>query len=100
MTPRPNPEEQPEDSQQLALSKDKPTILVVDDEADLRENIAEAMGTAGFAVVTAPSGAAALQVLDSTRPDLILCDIMMPDMDGFEVCRGCGRRSGCARCRW
>jgi CheY-like chemotaxis protein len=60
------------------------TILVVDDDADLREALVDILSDQGFEVVSAEHGAAALQIVQQRdlRPDVILLDIMMPVMDG------------------
>jgi len=60
-------------------------ILIVDDERDNRELLAIILDHEGFIVVTAASGAEALEIVAKQPPDLILVDIMMPDMDGYEV---------------
>jgi len=62
-------------------------ILVVDDEDDIRNLVAVMLKTAGYQVVLADSGPEALQVLDQESFDLIVLDVMMPAMDGWEVCR-------------
>lgn len=62
-------------------------ILVVDDEATIRDLLAGALRFAGFEVETAASGAEAVRAAASSRPDVILLDVMMPDGDGFEVAR-------------
>ncbi len=64
----------------------KPKILVVDDETDVVEFIGRTLQTEGFDVVSAYDGIAALDLVDSERPDLVLLDIMMPMMSGYEVC--------------
>jgi two-component system alkaline phosphatase synthesis response regulator PhoP len=63
------------------------TILVVDDEAILLETIAYNLEQAGYRVVTAADGHSALEAAKSEEPDLVILDIMLPGMDGFEVCR-------------
>ena len=60
-----------------------PNVLIVDDEAALREVIAEAFTAEGYRVETAVDGAQALEHLGETRPDLILLDLMMPVLDGW-----------------
>jgi two-component system, OmpR family, response regulator len=62
-------------------------VLVVDDEATIRELLAGSLRFAGYEVATAASGAEALRAAASSRPDLVLLDVMMPDGDGFEVAR-------------
>lgn len=64
-----------------------PAILVVEDDAPLREVLAEQLGALGYRVLTAPSAEAALEVLDGTTPDLVLTDVYMGGMSGVELCR-------------
>lgn len=65
----------------------KSKILVVDDEPDAVELVAFNLRNAGFDVVTAEDGAAALKKARSTTPDLMVLDVMLPEIDGFEVCK-------------
>jgi two-component system OmpR family response regulator len=62
-------------------------ILVVDDEANIRELLQTALGFVGFEVRAVPDGRSAVVAARSFRPDLVVLDVMLPDMDGFEVCR-------------
>jgi DNA-binding response OmpR family regulator len=62
-------------------------ILVVDDEPVLVETIAYNLEQAGFQVTTATDGSSGLEVARREKPDLIILDIMLPEMDGLEVCR-------------
>jgi two-component system phosphate regulon response regulator PhoB len=62
-------------------------ILVVDDEPDLVELVRVNLAQAGFEVDTAGDGRSALQAIRSRVPDLVVLDLMMPDMSGTEVCR-------------
>lgn len=72
-------------------------ILCVEDEHNLRGNIVEELVDAGFRVIAAEDGNAALDLLSTHRPDLILCDITMPGMGGFELLRSVrALRSGVA----
>ena len=64
-----------------------PRLLVVDDEPTILELLSGSLRLAGFEVVTAVSGAEAVRAAASSRPDLVLLDVMMPDGDGFEVAR-------------
>lgn len=62
-------------------------ILIVDDEDDLLELMAFNLESNGFEVITAKTGAEALQLARTVKPDLILLDLMLPDIQGTEVCR-------------
>jgi two-component system OmpR family response regulator len=62
-------------------------LLLVDDEENLRSMLAAALRHNGFEVESVSSGREALDTIGSIRPDLVLLDVMMPDLDGFEVCR-------------
>jgi signal transduction histidine kinase len=64
-----------------------PTILVVDDNLQNREVAEGHLVGAGYAVLQADGGAAALAMLGRIRPDLVLLDVLMPGMDGYETCR-------------
>ena len=63
------------------------TILVVDDKANVRKLVQEYLVEQGYRVVTADNGQNALHTARNEKPDLILLDIMMPEMDGFEFVR-------------
>ncbi|WP_430901027.1 MULTISPECIES: response regulator [unclassified Paraflavitalea] len=60
-------------------------ILVIDDNTDIRENTAEILTLAGYQVATAPNGKKGVESAMQDQPDLIVCDIMMPDLDGYGV---------------
>ena len=62
-------------------------LLVVDDEATILELLSGSLRLAGFEVVTAASGGEAVRAAVSSRPDLVLLDVMMPDGDGFDALR-------------
>ena len=62
-------------------------VLVVDDEASIADLVATALRYEGFETLTAGDGHAALAAVESFRPDLVVLDIMLPDLDGFEVHR-------------
>jgi DNA-binding response OmpR family regulator len=62
-------------------------ILIVEDEISLQETLAYNLKKQGYEVVIAGDGPSALEMVRSSKPDLILLDIMLPGMDGFEVCR-------------
>lgn len=63
------------------------TILVVEDEAALRETLEYTLQREGYTVLTAADGREALHKARTERPDLIILDILLPGIDGFEVCR-------------
>ena len=71
----------------LAAGPGEVTLLVVDDEPTIVELLAASLRYEGFVVETATTGSDALQAVRRSRPDLILLDVMMPEMDGFEVVR-------------
>ena len=62
-------------------------VLIVDDEPNLLRMLDLGLAQHGFIVDCADSGAAALNMLHENEPDLVVLDLLMPDMDGFEVCR-------------
>ncbi|MCG3268753.1 response regulator transcription factor [Yoonia sp. I 8.24] len=62
-------------------------ILIADDDAQIRDVLRIALGQAGFAVAEAAHGRAALEAAHSLKPELIVLDIGMPEMDGLSVCR-------------
>ena len=62
-----------------------PVILCVEDEADLRNDIAEELAASGYEVRQAADGLEALSDIETTRPDLVLCDITMPRLGGYEL---------------
>src|SRR2546423_13989166 len=62
-------------------------LLVVEDEPNILELLAASLRYAGFEVITAAGGTEAVQAAGRHRPDLIVLDVMLPDMDGFDVIR-------------
>jgi DNA-binding response OmpR family regulator len=64
-----------------------PEVLVVDDDPDIRSMLAMVLDDAGFKVREAADGVAALVALEEKAPDLMLLDVMMPNVDGFGVLR-------------
>jgi DNA-binding response OmpR family regulator len=69
------------------------TILLVDDEETLRELVAQGLRDDGYRVVEAADGAAALEAFRRDQPDLVLLDLMLPELSGIEVCRVLRRES-------
>jgi signal transduction histidine kinase len=65
----------------------KTSILVVDDDAVVREFMSATLEDAGFSVTTAEDGAAAFRLSIENPPDLIIADVLMPGMDGFQLCQ-------------
>lgn len=61
------------------------TVVVVDDEADIRFIVRMNLEAEGFEVVECPDGAAAVEAIRRTRPAVVICDVMMPGMDGYGV---------------
>lgn len=61
------------------------TILVIDDNTEIRENTAEILTLAGYQTYTAENGKRGVEIAGREKPDLIVCDIMMPELDGYGV---------------
>jgi two-component system alkaline phosphatase synthesis response regulator PhoP len=77
-----------------AMNRAAPCILVVDDEQDVLDLLAYNLKKAHYAVLTASDGRQALELARQQAPDLVLLDLMLPGMDGLEVCRALRRTSG------
>jgi DNA-binding response OmpR family regulator len=63
------------------------TVLIVDDEPHILRSLGFVLQKAGYSVLQARSGREALEMARQERPDLVFLDIMMPELDGYEVCR-------------
>ncbi len=77
------------DQQETAAGSDAETkgcILVVEDEPAIMAGVKDNLELEGFEVLTAETGAAGLRLAENRKPDLVVLDIMLPDMSGFEVC--------------
>ncbi|MCD6011828.1 MAG: response regulator [Flavipsychrobacter sp.] len=61
------------------------TILIIEDNQDIRENVEEILTLSDYKVITAPNGKEGITMAQSKQPDLIICDIMMPGIDGYGV---------------
>ena len=68
-------------------------VLLVEDDASIRELAATGLGAAGFRVETAADGREALTRFDAVAPDVVVLDLMLPELDGYEVCRELRARS-------
>ncbi len=62
-------------------------VLIVDDDPDIQRLVGYNLGQAGFETATASTGRKALEIVQRQPPDLIILDLMLPDIDGMEVCR-------------
>jgi len=82
-----NPPQNPSSAIANGFIKSEIMILIVDDLPDNLRVLSAALSGQGFQIRCAKSGAIALMAVQTTSPDLILLDIKMPDMDGYEVCR-------------
>ena len=69
------------------MAESNATILVVDDNSDNVEILRAFLTSRGFSVEAAADGRSALARMEEIKPDLVLLDVMMPGMDGWEVCR-------------
>src|SRR5471030_469307 len=63
----------------------KKKILIIEDNTDIRENVVEILDLAGYTVFEADNGKTGVELATKNLPDLILCDIMMPELDGYGV---------------
>jgi len=84
---RPMTSSVPSGSTTMDKSTNEPRVLVVDDEEHITELLAMGLGYHGFDVERVASGRASLAAVERRRPDLIVLDVMLPDLDGFEVAR-------------
>ncbi len=71
-------------------------ILIIEDNQDVRENTADILELAGYATTTAENGKIGVQVAIKLKPDVIICDIMMPELDGYEVLEALNQNSNTA----
>ena len=62
------------------------SVLIIDDEADIRDILAYNLKKEGFTVHTASNGKDGIEIAQSKQPDIVILDVMMPEMDGIEVC--------------
>jgi DNA-binding response OmpR family regulator len=72
-------------------------VLIVDDDPDIQRLVSYNLGQAGFDVATAGTGRTALEAIQKHPPDLIILDLMLPDVDGMEVCRTLRQRDSSRR---
>lgn len=63
-----------------------PRVLVVDDSLSVRKMVERALEMKGFEVLSASSGAEAMERIGSAMPDMVVCDVVMPDVDGYRIC--------------
>lgn len=70
-------------------------IMVVDDDSNICELLRLYLEKEGFEPIIAPNGAKALAMFDQEKPDLVLLDVMMPQLDGWQVCREIRKKSSC-----
>jgi len=72
---------------EVEADKNRKTILIIDDNLDIRKYLSLALTQRNYLVLTAPNGEEGLYMAQQNIPDLIICDVMMPVMDGLECCR-------------
>ena len=70
-------------------------ILIIEDDEEIQRLLKRALTYQGYIVDTALSGKAGLKLASEQRPDLVILDLMLPGMDGMEVCKMCIRDSLC-----
>lgn len=71
---------------ELKIPKSKKTILIIDDEEDIRALVRIRLEMSGYNVIEAGTGQQGIKIAREKRPDLILLDIMMPTVNGYQVC--------------
>ena len=64
-----------------------PTVLIVEDEPELRTALRVRLTASGFSCVTVGNGKEALAAIERARPDVVVADLLMPEMDGYTLCR-------------
>ncbi|MGZ9166643.1 MAG: response regulator [Anaerolineales bacterium] len=69
------------------MESNKKTVLIIEDEADAAELFAEMMRVSGFRVVKTSSSAPAIAIMTDEKPDVVLLDIMMPEISGLDILR-------------
>jgi CheY-like chemotaxis protein len=79
------------------MTSPQKTVLIVEDEADAAELFAEMMRVSGFRVLKTSSSTPALSVIATEKPDLVILDIMMPDVSGLDILRQMRRDPGLDR---
>jgi DNA-binding response OmpR family regulator len=70
--------------------------MIVDDEQGVRQLLGIMLTRAGFSTISAPNGEIALRMLDTEQPDAFILDVMMPGMNGFDLCRNIRQRPALA----
>ncbi len=68
-------------------------VLVVEDAPDMRMIVSDTLRADGFVVIEAADGRSGIEAVESEQPDVVILDLVLPDMDGFEVCRAIRERS-------
>jgi CheY-like chemotaxis protein len=69
------------------MSRHKRNVMIVDDEPSIRDSVSRILERRGYQVATACGGKEALDMMPVFQPDVVLLDIIMPGLDGYEVCR-------------
>ena len=64
-----------------------PKVLVVDDSLSVRKVVEKALESRGLQVLAAASGSEAIEMLERDRPDVVICDVILPDKDGYQICQ-------------
>ena len=75
------------------MSANAQSVLVVEDEASIASFVSLYLKNAGYDVTTAPTGGEALRSLERDQPSLVVLDLMLPDIDGIEICRRIRQKS-------
>jgi len=74
-------------------------VLIVDDEPNILMSLDFLMQKEGYEVLVARNGTEALESLENNQPDIVLLDIMMPDVNGYEICQHIRKKEGLENCK-
>ena len=69
------------------IARDRPRVLVVDDDQEIRASLRRSLSAEGYQVILAADGREAVRLFQKEQPDVVVLDVLLPGLDGFDVCR-------------